>query len=186
MVGFDAIKMRELDQELTIDPLFKKALADFDEGGAKSLLLNTLSIDQGARVVFDATTNQRKKRERNCNLQEQELSVISTQESMAADGEIENSSAHEANEHLESSVCETPSSGPSTNKEESVILEDEILALGIELISFDEINSADICPSMSQLKSVVEDIHKAKSFIDDVNSKFDNFLTCLLYTSRCV
>lgn len=177
LVGFDAIKMRELDQELTIDPLFKKALADFDEGGAKSLLLNTLSIDQGARIVFDATTNQRKKRERNCNLQEQEGSVISTQESMAADEEIENSLAHETNEHLESSVCETPSSGPSTNKEGSVILEDEILALGIELISFDEINSADICPSMPQLKSVVEDIHKAKSFIDDVNSKFDNFLT---------
>lgn len=54
LVEFDNIRMKELDQELNIDPLFKKALVDFDEGGAKSLLLNTLSIDESGRVVFDA------------------------------------------------------------------------------------------------------------------------------------
>lgn len=57
LVKFDSIKIKKLDQELAIDPLFKKALADFDEGGAKSLLLNTLNIDASGRVVFDATTN---------------------------------------------------------------------------------------------------------------------------------
>lgn len=57
LVPFDSIKIQKLDQELAIDPLFKKALADFDEGGAKSLLLNTLNIDSTGRVVFDATTN---------------------------------------------------------------------------------------------------------------------------------
>lgn len=57
LVSFDALKIKKLDQELAIDPLFKKALADFDEGGAKSLLLNTLNIDSSGRVVFDATTN---------------------------------------------------------------------------------------------------------------------------------
>lgn len=57
LVPFDSIRIRKLDQELAIDPLFKKALAEFDEGGAKSLLLNTLNIDSSGRVVFDATTN---------------------------------------------------------------------------------------------------------------------------------
>lgn len=52
---FDAIRVKKLEQELSIDPLFKKALAEFDEGGAKSLLLNTLSIDKHGRVVFSAT-----------------------------------------------------------------------------------------------------------------------------------
>lgn len=57
LVPFDTIRIRKLDQELAIDPLFKKALAEFDEGGAKSLLLNTLNIDSFGRVVFDATSN---------------------------------------------------------------------------------------------------------------------------------
>lgn len=56
LVPFELLKIKKLDQELAIDPLFKKALADFDEGGAKSLLLNTLNIDSSGRVVFDATT----------------------------------------------------------------------------------------------------------------------------------
>ncbi|RLV91271.1 Condensin complex subunit 2 [Spathaspora sp. JA1] len=57
LVDFETIKIKKLEKELAIDPLFKKALAEFDEGGAKSLLLNTLSIDNNGRVVFDATTN---------------------------------------------------------------------------------------------------------------------------------
>lgn len=56
LVPFLLIEIKKLDQELAIDPLFKKALADFDEGGAKSLLLNTLNIDSSGRVVFDTTT----------------------------------------------------------------------------------------------------------------------------------
>lgn len=32
-------------------------MAEFDEGGAKSLLLNTLNVDTSGRVVFDATSN---------------------------------------------------------------------------------------------------------------------------------
>lgn len=37
-----------------MDPLFKKTSADFDEGGAKGLLLNHLSLDGEGRIVFDA------------------------------------------------------------------------------------------------------------------------------------
>lgn len=38
-----------------MDPLFKKASADFDEGGAKGLLLNHLAIDAHGRIVFDSS-----------------------------------------------------------------------------------------------------------------------------------
>lgn len=38
-----------------MDPLFKKTSADFDEGGAKGLLLNHLSLDGEGRIIFDAS-----------------------------------------------------------------------------------------------------------------------------------
>jgi condensin complex subunit 2 len=38
-----------------VDPLFKKTSADFDEGGAKGLLLNHLCLDAEGRIVFDAS-----------------------------------------------------------------------------------------------------------------------------------
>lgn len=41
--------------EFSVDPLFKKASADFDEGGAKGLLLNHLAIDGQGRIVFDSS-----------------------------------------------------------------------------------------------------------------------------------
>ncbi|KAK9465758.1 condensin complex subunit 2/barren [Lipomyces arxii] len=52
---FSAIQQKKLDLEFLVDPLFKKASADFDEGGAKGLLLNHLAIDNTGRVVFDTS-----------------------------------------------------------------------------------------------------------------------------------
>lgn len=37
-----------------MDPLFQQTSAQFDEGGAKGLLLNTLSVYQGCEIVFDS------------------------------------------------------------------------------------------------------------------------------------
>lgn len=44
-----------MELEFAVDPLFKKASADFDEGGAKGLLLNNLCIDSSGRIVFDSS-----------------------------------------------------------------------------------------------------------------------------------
>lgn len=44
-----------MELEFSVDPLFKKASADFDEGGAKGLLLNHLAIDASGRIVFDSS-----------------------------------------------------------------------------------------------------------------------------------
>ncbi|TCD65915.1 hypothetical protein EIP91_002030 [Steccherinum ochraceum] len=56
----DAAQLRnkKLDLEFSVDPLFRKTCADFDEGGAQGLLMNHLSLGVGTdgslRVVFDA------------------------------------------------------------------------------------------------------------------------------------
>lgn len=52
--SFSKIQVKELELEFTVDPLFKKTSADFDEGGAAGLLMNHLGSDSTMRVVFDA------------------------------------------------------------------------------------------------------------------------------------
>lgn len=49
------MQLKKFELEFAIDPLFKKASADFDEGGAKGLLLNHLMIDSHGRIVFDSS-----------------------------------------------------------------------------------------------------------------------------------
>jgi condensin complex subunit 2 len=53
--SFVALQLKKLELEFAVDPLFKKASAEFDEGGAKGLLLNHLSIDSEGRIVFDSS-----------------------------------------------------------------------------------------------------------------------------------
>lgn len=56
--SFEENTAKKLELELSIDPLFKKMCADFDEGGAKGMLMNSLGIDQNGRVVFDGDFDQ--------------------------------------------------------------------------------------------------------------------------------
>ncbi|KAG9386542.1 Condensin complex protein [Pyrenophora tritici-repentis] len=49
------LQNKKMELEFSVDPLFKKASADFDEGGAKGLLLNHLAIDAKGRIVFDSS-----------------------------------------------------------------------------------------------------------------------------------
>lgn len=53
--SFNALQLKKFELEFAVDPLFKKASADFDEGGAKGLLLNHLMIDSQGRIVFDSS-----------------------------------------------------------------------------------------------------------------------------------
>lgn len=52
---FSSIAVKKFDLDFAVDPLFKKTSADFDEGGARGLLLNHLSIDKDCKIVFDAS-----------------------------------------------------------------------------------------------------------------------------------
>ncbi|ORY65916.1 barren protein [Pseudomassariella vexata] len=53
--SFASLQLKKFELEFSVDPLFKKASADFDEGGAKGLLLNHLMIDGQGRIVFDSS-----------------------------------------------------------------------------------------------------------------------------------
>ena len=53
--SFTSLQLKKFELEFSVDPLFKKASADFDEGGAKGLLLNHLAIDSTGRIVFDSS-----------------------------------------------------------------------------------------------------------------------------------
>lgn len=190
LVEFDNIRMKELDQELNIDPLFKKALVDFDEGGAKSLLLNTLSIDESGRVVFDAAMKNEpsllKEKESNEEpLNENNLPLDSSksmdEDNSHGDRSDKNSTPTpqtpitEPEEEEDSKADITLNKSFSSNFQYS--MDDEILALGIDYIKFDDISTSDISPSLQNLRNVIADINKAKGFIDSINNKFDNFLT---------
>lgn len=55
VTSFEQLRLKKMELEFSVDPLFKKASSDFDEGGAKGLLLNHLSIDTTGRIVFDSS-----------------------------------------------------------------------------------------------------------------------------------
>lgn len=55
--SFASLQLKKFELEFSVDPLFKKASADFDEGGAKGLLLNHLAIDAHGRIVFDSSND---------------------------------------------------------------------------------------------------------------------------------
>ncbi|KAF9583624.1 hypothetical protein BGW38_009010 [Lunasporangiospora selenospora] len=51
---FTVISLDKFNLEFSVDPLFKKTSADFDEGGARGLLLNHLNVDAEGKIIFDA------------------------------------------------------------------------------------------------------------------------------------
>ena len=51
----DSLNLKEFDLEFAVDPLFKKTSAEFDEGGAKGLLLNHLNVYGQCKLIFDAS-----------------------------------------------------------------------------------------------------------------------------------
>ncbi|KAI0644168.1 condensin complex subunit 2/barren [Trametes meyenii] len=68
------LRNKKLDLEFSVDPLFRKTCADFDEGGAQGLLMNHLGLtvtpDGSLRVVFDASDSVAKGEEEEQPLEE--------------------------------------------------------------------------------------------------------------------
>ena len=49
------LNLKDLEYQITTDPLFQKTSASFDEGGAKGMLLNNLNVQNGCQIVFDSS-----------------------------------------------------------------------------------------------------------------------------------
>ncbi|OVA03419.1 Condensin complex subunit 2/barren [Macleaya cordata] len=52
--SFEALNVKKFDVAFAVDPLYHQTSAQFDEGGAKGLLLNNLGVYGDCRVVFDS------------------------------------------------------------------------------------------------------------------------------------
>ena len=111
-----------------MDPLFKKASADFDEGGAKGLLLNHLSIDGQGRIVFDSSDD-------------------------AADDNL-----NEADDTRQQSADPEQQDPPSPKPQETTSdkfednVEIDIAPLASQFFSnLDRLEEQDICPSLKNL-----------------------------------
>ncbi|XP_020272359.1 condensin complex subunit 2-like isoform X5 [Asparagus officinalis] len=51
--SFEALNIKKFDVAFTVDPLYHQTSAQFDEGGAKGLLLNNFGVYGGCCVLFD-------------------------------------------------------------------------------------------------------------------------------------
>jgi condensin complex subunit 2 len=120
--------LKKFELEFSVDPLFKKASADFDEGGAKGLLLNHLAIDSQGRIVFDSSDDagdasgegQGTRRKNNAIAEEEEMEPDS----------MENSTITELNDDEED-------------------VEIDVGALGARFFpNLDKLEEQDICPSL--------------------------------------
>ncbi|XP_065876406.1 condensin complex subunit 2 [Euphorbia lathyris] len=52
--SFEALNVKKFDVAFSVDPLYHQTSAQFDEGGAKGLLLNNLGVYGGCQVLFDS------------------------------------------------------------------------------------------------------------------------------------
>ncbi|GMH07163.1 hypothetical protein Nepgr_009003 [Nepenthes gracilis] len=52
--SFDSLNVKKFDDAFVVDPLYHQTSAQFDEGGAKGLLLNNLGVYGSCKVLFDS------------------------------------------------------------------------------------------------------------------------------------
>lgn len=128
MSSFANLQLKKFELEFSVDPLFKKASADFDEGGAKGLLLNHLAIDAHGRIVFDSSDD---------------AGDATAEDNTRREGS-EQSQDQSGEEELEKNA-ETSSSIPQ-NKEI------DIASLGSRFFpELSRLDEQDICPSLKNL-----------------------------------
>lgn len=110
--------------------MFKKASADFDEGGAKGLLLNHLMIDGQGRIVFDSSDD----------ANDASAEGIKPRRREDAAGEDED---EEVDEDQEATITEQQ---PAQEEED---VEIDIGALGAKFFpDLSRLDEQDICPSL--------------------------------------
>ena len=137
--SFASLQLKKLELEFAVDPLFKKASADFDEGGAKGLLLNHLMIDSQGRIVFDSSDDA------------EDVAEASAKPSREADDERPDSEDADADGDI--SMTDRDASAPgqveTQPEEEDEDVEIEIAALGAKYFpDLSILDSLDVCPSL--------------------------------------
>ncbi|KAI0401256.1 condensin complex subunit 2/barren [Xylaria palmicola] len=130
--SFASLQLKKFDMEFAVDPLFKKASADFDEGGAKGLLLNHLMIDGQGRIVFDSSDDANDKSADGIKPRRRE--DVTAEEEGAAEEEFEEGDT----------VTALP-----VEAEDEADVEIDISALGAKFFpDLSHLDEQDICPSL--------------------------------------
>ncbi|RYP49743.1 hypothetical protein DL768_004612 [Monosporascus sp. mg162] len=128
--SFASLQLKKFELEFAVDPLFKKTSADFDEGGAKGLLLNHLMIDNQGRIVFDSSDDAN-------DASAEVIKPRRREDANPDDGE-------EAEDEPEATMTEDQ---PAAEEEEDV--EIDIAALGAKFFpDLSRLDEQDICPSL--------------------------------------
>lgn len=130
--SFASLQLKKFELEFAVDPLFKKASADFDEGGAKGLLLNHLMIDSKGRIVFDSSDDSvdpsetKKKRKR------------------GNDDEVDMDEDDEFEDDTESTI--QPAQDAEEEEEDTAI---DLTTLGARFFpDLSRLDGLDVCPSL--------------------------------------
>ena len=156
LTNFDNLKLTTFDEEFSIDPLFKKALADFDEAGAKNLLLSILHIQRDARVVFDTS----------------EETVVDSEESEDEDVDMEKDNETSVS-GLGPAVNLSYKGSDRSTEEQLKAIDDNLLELGSSLNILSTITpQKKICGSLSLIRDSIQDIAKVKDLIDSIGQDF--------------
>ncbi|KAK7739996.1 hypothetical protein SLS53_005590 [Cytospora paraplurivora] len=136
--SFASLQLKKFELEFAVDPLFKKASADFDEGGAKGLLLNHLMIDSKGRIVFDSSDDAAEatedKKRRGKDNEDQELE----------DDEDEENEEEEEEEEQEERTLKL-----AEQAEEDEDIEIDLAPLGARFFpELSRLDQLDVCPSL--------------------------------------
>ncbi|KAI1827958.1 condensin complex subunit 2/barren [Xylaria intraflava] len=127
--SFASLQLKKFDMEFAVDPLFKKASADFDEGGAKGLLLNHLMIDGQGRIVFDSSDDSNDKSAEGIKPRRREDVTADEEGELGEEGDT---------------VADLPAEA-----EDEEDIEIDIGALGIKFFpDLSLLDEQDICPSL--------------------------------------
>ncbi|CAK7242897.1 MAG: hypothetical protein STHCBS139747_004400 [Sporothrix thermara] len=141
--SFASLQLKKLELEFAVDPLFKKASADFDEGGAKGLLLNHLMIDAEGRIVFDSSDDANdvtKSRKKGSNK--------ARGKQAAADGEeVDDEDADDLDEDEDDGEGEPSSVAEYEDDDQDVPI--DVASLGHRFFpELHRLEELDVCPSL--------------------------------------
>ncbi|KAL2124587.1 hypothetical protein VTJ04DRAFT_952 [Mycothermus thermophilus] len=136
--SFAALQLKKLELEFAVDPLFKKASADFDEGGAKGLLLNHLMIDSQGRIVFDSSDDA-----------EDAAEAAFKSRRRGQDEDAEGAEAEENGSMVDQEMTPAPDLVEDKQEEEEEDVEIDVAGLGARFFpDLSILDSLDVCPSL--------------------------------------
>lgn len=158
LVSVEKIKYNDRHiQFATIDPVFRKMLADFDEGGAKSLLLNSLRVSTNGRVLLDDATTK--------------TSIFDDKENSEKNDLVLDNSIVK-NETKEDSSMDIDDNTTKV-KEEDFQNVAALVSSFKNIVHENNFNDLDICEEIREIKSSIEDIDYGKKYLSKISEKIE-------------